>query len=494
MANVIVIGAGPAGVIAASRAAELGANEVLVTRDEFGGMAANDGPVPVRALAHAARLIREARQLHRYGVAVSEPMLDYPRLLARVREVAEDVRTHSLGRKSLDRLGVTIYEKAGTARFVDPYTIEAQGGLRLKADKIILCAGGTSRRLPIPGFELTSTHSDAWGLTAIPPSMLVVGGGATGAQLASIFNAFGSRVQLFEVGPRILPTEDEDISAAIASAFRESGIIVRESFGTIEAFEKTPSGLQMVFSKNGAQGSAEAALVVVAVGWMADTVGLSLATAGVETDPRGYVRVDSYLQTSAPHIFAAGDITGRLMLVPQALQDGIIAATNAVSDIMTKLADQVSPIGSFTDPEYAQVGLTEAKARKAHDVVVAVVHFNETARTIIDGRTNGFCKLIVDRATSKILGCHVVGERAVEIVQVVAIAVATGMSVNDLARIPLSFPTYAAILGRAANRAAQQLDLEANQRVHQTENYSTPNTRYERDRFRSQLGAGYGPD
>ena len=127
MPDVIVIGAGPAGVIAASRAAELGANTVLVTRDEFGGMAANDGPVPVRALAHAARLIREARQLHRYGVAVSEPMLDYPRLLARVREVADDVRTHSLGREYLDRLGVTIYEKAGTARFVDPIYHRSSG-------------------------------------------------------------------------------------------------------------------------------------------------------------------------------------------------------------------------------------------------------------------------------------------------------------------------------------------------------------------------------
>ena len=372
-----------------------------ITRDEFGGMAANDGPVPVRTLAHAARLIREARQLGQYGITVGEPLLEYPRLLARVREVVNAVRTHSLRREHMDRLGVTIYEKAGTARFVDPHTIETENGLRLQADKIILCAGGTSRRLPVPGFELTATHSDAWGLTAVPPSMLVVGGGATGVQVASIFNAFGSRVQLFQAGPRILPTEDEDVSAAVAAAFRESGIVVRESFGTIESFEKTPIGVRMVFSKDGSRDSAEAALAVVAVGWVADTAGLNLATAGVEPDPRGFVRVDAYLRTSAPHIFAAGDITGRLMLVPQAMQDGFVAATNAVRGATTTLGDQVSPIGSFTDPEYAQVGLTEAKAREAHDVVIAVVRFDETARTIIDGRTTGFCKLIADRAT-----CH----------------------------------------------------------------------------------------
>ena len=214
-------------------------------------------------------------------------------------------------------------------------------------------------------------------------------------QVASIFSSFGSRVQLFQAGPRILMTEDEDVSKVVAAAFRESGMVVRESFGTIESFEKTPSGVRMVFSKDGIRDSAEATLAVVAVGWLADTAGLSLATAGVETDTRGYVRVDSYFRTTAPHIFAAGDITGRLMLVPQAVQDGFIAATNAVRGATTTLADQVSPIGSFTEPEYAQVGPTETKARETHDVVVARVGFDEPARTIIDGRTNGFCKLIV---------------------------------------------------------------------------------------------------
>ena len=119
-----------------------------------------------------------------------------------------------------------------------------QTGLRLQAEKFILCTGGVSRRLDVPGFEFTNTHSDAWGLTSVPPSMLVIGGGATGAQVASVFNAFGSRVQLFHRGPRILPTEDEDISAAVASAFREAGIVVQENFGEIESFEKTPTACE----------------------------------------------------------------------------------------------------------------------------------------------------------------------------------------------------------------------------------------------------------
>jgi len=458
--DVLVVGAGPAGVVTALRAADLGARTWLIASGGFGGMAANDGPVPVRTLAHAARLMREARQLAKYGVKIGAPELDYCRLLGRVRDVVGDVRSHSSLRQQIDALGVKVDEQAGAARFVDEHTIEAAGGLRLRADKVILCTGGVSRRLPIPGFELTSTHSDAWSLTSIPASMLVVGAGATGVQVASIFNAFGTRVQLFEAGPRILSTEDEEVAAAAAAAFRGCGMEVRECFGAIDSFEKAPAGVRMNFSKDGKRDSAEAELVVVAVGWVADIAGLNLSKAGVEVNERKFVKVDAYLRTSAPHIFAAGDITGRLMLVPQALQAGYVAATNAVLGPTMPLRDEVMTTGSFTDPEYAQTGLIEAKARATHDIVTAVVHFDSTTRTIIDERTFGFCKLIADRKTCKILGCHVIGERAVDIVQVASIAIAAGMGVDDLARIPLAYPTYAGILVRAAVSAAHQLNLD----------------------------------
>jgi pyruvate/2-oxoglutarate dehydrogenase complex dihydrolipoamide dehydrogenase (E3) component len=343
-----------------------------------------------------------------------------------VCEVVADVRAHSSLRRQLDSLGVTVHEHAGAARFTDPRTIETGRGLRLQADRFIICTGGVSRRLPIPGFELTSTHSDAWRLTAVPPSMLIVGSGATGVQVASIFHAFGTRVQLFEAGPRLLPGEDEDVSAAVAAAFRASGMVVREDFGTIESFEKMPSGVRMSFSKGGHRERVEAAMAVMAVGWVANTAGLNLTAVGVETEQRGFVKVDEYLRTSERHVFAAGDVTGRLMLVPQALQVGFVAATNVVLGPTLPLVDEVSPVGSFTDPEYAQVGLTEKKARETHDIVTSVVHFDSTVRAMIDGCTFGFCKLIADRKTCRILGCHVVGERAVDITQVAAVAMTAG--------------------------------------------------------------------
>jgi dihydrolipoamide dehydrogenase len=459
MFDVIVIGAGPAGVVAALRTGDLGAKTALVTRDLFGGMAANDGPVPVRTLAHAARLMRDARQLGQYGIRVGVPVLDYVLLMKRVREVSCEVRAHSAFRRQIDDTGVTVHERCGPVRFVDRHTIATASGLELQGKHIVLCTGGVSRQLSVPGSELTATHSDAWKLSEVPPSMLVIGGGATGAQVASIFNAFGSKVQLFHAGPRILPTEDEDVSAAVACGFRKSGIEVKEAFGVVESFEKTPTGVRMNFSKDGNRSSAEAALAVTAIGWVANTAGLDLHKAGVETDNRGFIQVDDFLRTSASHVFAAGDVTGRLMLAPQAIHDGFIAGTNAVRGITMEIPERVAPIGSFTDPEYAQVGLSEAKARATHDVVVGKIKFDSTTRTIIDGRTDGFCKLIVERRTREILGCHVVGERAVEITQVAAVAMSGGMRVDEFAQVPLSFPTYAGVLSRVAASATRQLNL-----------------------------------
>jgi dihydrolipoamide dehydrogenase len=292
--------------------------------------------------------------------------------------------------------------------------------------------------------------------------MIVIGGGATGAQIASVFNAFGSRIQLFHTGPRILPTEDEEVSATVAQAFRESGIEVRENFGVIESFEKTPEGIRMRLSKDGEQQNTEASLAVIAIGWTANTAGLDLTRAGVETDKRDFVCVDEFLRTSAQHVFAAGDVTGRMMLVPQAIQEGFVAATNAVRAATMKKFNAPAPIGSFTEPEYAQVGLTEVQAQANGEVVVAKVSFNSSTRTIIDGRTIGFCKVIVDSNNRQILGCHVVGERAVEITQVAAVCMAAHMRVDDLAQVPLSFPTYAGVLGRVAAQASRTLNLKLN--------------------------------
>ena len=353
---------------------------------------------------------------------------------------------------------MTLYEHAGTARFVAPHVIESDDGPRLRAANVIVCTGGASRKLPVPGFELTCTHSDAWRLESAPDSLLVIGAGATGVQVASIFNAFGSRVTLFEAAPRILMSEDEQVAAAMSTALEASGMRILEHAGTIERFEPSPAGVRLVYSGSGAYAHVDATLAVVAVGWVANTDGLDLAAAGVQTEQRGYIKVDSQLRTTAPGIYAAGDVTGHLMVVHEAAREAYLAATNATVGRTDVLPAEVSPLGSFTDPEYASVGLSEAAARETHDVVVGTEGFDSMPRPIIDGRPTGFCKLVADRENHTILGCHIVGERAVELAQLAALAVASGMKVEQLALVPFSFPTYANALGRAAIRAARQLD------------------------------------
>ncbi|MCX2714580.1 dihydrolipoyl dehydrogenase family protein [Mycolicibacterium sp. J2] len=460
--DVAVLGSGPAGVTAAARASELGARTALVTADRFGGMAANDGPVPVRTLAHTARLLRDARQLGRYGIAGISPELDYRHVLARVDEVVDDVRSSSFLLRRLNAQGVSLYENAGVARFVDPCRVRTGSGVTITADKFIVCTGGTGKALPIPGFELTATHSDAWSLTEVPRSMIVIGGGATGLQVASIFNTFGARVTVFEAGPQILPGADRDIAAAVAQGFRQNGIDVWEDFGTIESFTRTDGGIRMDHIGAGTRRSVEADMVISAVGWAADVTELNLGCAGVEVNARGCIEVDRYLRTSNRAFFAAGDVTGRTMLASEAIRDGFIAADNVVAGLRSVATDHYAAEGSFTDPEYASVGLTEHAARASGAAVHCTrLDYSRCTRPIIDGQTYGFCKLVIDTVTAEVLGCHVVGDRAVDIVQVLSVALSSGLRrVDDIARLSVSFPTYGEIVIHSAVLASQELGLD----------------------------------
>jgi pyruvate/2-oxoglutarate dehydrogenase complex dihydrolipoamide dehydrogenase (E3) component len=452
--DVLVIGAGPAGTTAATRAAELGARTVLITRDDFGGMAANQGPIPVRTLAHAARLAREATQLEQYGIRAEQLGIDYSRLLARAHDVVGDARSRSTLRQQLLDAGAELFEQAGMVRFVEANTVTSESGLTFRAKNIVICSGGISRPLPVPGGELAVTPADAFGLRAVPESMLVIGAGATGAQVASIFNAFGAKIVLCQAGPRIVDSEDAEVSAEVARAFRDDGIEVAEDCGSAVRIDAIADGVRVTFGKGRV---VEAALAVRSIGWVADTDGLNEQAAGVRISSRGFIEVDRHLRTSAPHIFAAGDVIGRTMLVPQAVRDGYLAGNNAVAETLHAVPGDVDPIGSFTDPEYAKVGLTEEQARKTRDVIVSRATYEETTRPIVDGRTRGFCKLVIDRVSLEIVGCHIVGERAVEVAQMAAIAMTARMNVADVARIPLSFPTYGNVFGRAALRALHQL-------------------------------------
>ena len=357
--DLAVIGGGPAGVTAALRAAELGARVALVERDQPGGTCTDDGCAPTRVLAKAARLARDAEQLTDYGLTAPPPTLDFPALLAATQRTVYELHEKKQLAGHLDRAGVRLVMGRGAARFTDPHRLVVDDGTELEADRYILAGGGHARRLPFPGSDLALTHNDVWTMDELPGSLAIVGAAATGAQLASIFAAFGTRVTLLELAPRVIPGEDADVSAALAAAFAASGIEVTTGIGGVERIERDGRGRRVAYRLGDEVRTVTVDAVLMAVGWPGNLDELGLDAAGVATE-RGYVTVDDTLRTSVDHVWAAGDITGRMMLVQSATYEGRIAAENALGTTARSLRHTIVAHGGFTDPEYGSVGLTEA--------------------------------------------------------------------------------------------------------------------------------------
>ena len=454
--DVIVIGGGPAGVTAALRARELGAKTALVERGRLGGTCTNDGCAPTRVLAKTARLVRDARQFEMYGLYSQPPDIDFAKVMERTQQVIYQLQEKKQLIAHLEEVGCTTLHGVGAARFVDPHTITLADGRSLSADKFILCAGGSARRLGFPGAELTLTHSDVWSLKRLPASAIIVGSGATGCQLASIFATFGAQITLMDVAPRILLSEDADVAEMMLNAFRDQQIDVITGIGELQGIEREGKLLTLTYTNGGEVQTRQAEAIILAVGWPGNLPDLNLAAAGVEAN-RAYIATNDLLQTTAPHIYAAGDITGRMMLVQSASYQARLAVENALLPVRT-WEERLVPHGGFTDPEYGGVGLTEAQAN-GKDCVIAVVPYADMDRAVIDGHTNGFCKLIVERSTRLIVGAHIVGEQAVEIVQLVATGMAAGMRVEQLADLELAYPTFAAVVGLAARELVRLLGI-----------------------------------
>jgi pyruvate/2-oxoglutarate dehydrogenase complex dihydrolipoamide dehydrogenase (E3) component len=459
MYDIIVIGGGPAGVIAALRARELGANVALVERNRMGGTCTNDGCAPTRVLARAARLVRDVKQFSDFGIIADQLEINWPAMLARTQQTVSRLHEKKQLISRLEQSGVDAFVGTGEARFLDPHSIGLTDGTTLNADKFLICVGGHGRRLEFPGSEFTLTHSDVWKLARLPKSIVIVGGAATGCQLASIFSSFGTQVTLLERGPKLLAVEDEAVASTITDAFIRHGITVTTGIGDIERVEKRDGLLEFHVNIDGKSTSLETEAVLMAVGWIGNIETLNLEAAGVKTE-RGYVVVNDYLQSSAEHIFAAGDVTGRMMLVQSASYDARIAVENAVLGFGQPYKHQIVPHGGFTDPEYGSVGLNEKQARAIEpDCAVATVSYSDLDRAVIDDHVKGICKLIVSQENHRILGVHIVGENALEIVQMVAAGMAADMWVEQLAELEIAYPTYTSVVGLAAKRLANNLGV-----------------------------------
>jgi pyruvate/2-oxoglutarate dehydrogenase complex dihydrolipoamide dehydrogenase (E3) component len=458
MEEIIVIGGGPAGITAALRARELGAPVTLVERGRLGGTCTNDGCVPTRVLAKVARLMRETEHFPEYGLQIPKPELDIKKLMAATQSKVYKIHEKKQMLHRLKAAGVTVYTEVGEAAFIDSHTIILKDGRRLQADKFILCAGGHSRRIDFPGSDLAMTNKEIWEINKLPKSMAIIGAAATGCQLASILNAFGTKIYLFERAPRILRVEDQDVSGIVANSFEKRGIEIICGIGTIEKIVKEGEDLRLFYTKENQNHDILVEAAILSSGWLGNVSNMNLEAAGVKYE-RNYVIVDEHLRTTSSNIFAAGDITGRMMLVQSAGFEGRTAAENAVLGPGQRSEHRIIPHGGFTDPEYASVGITEEQASKNGEYLACKVPYADLDRAVIDGHPVGLCKLIISPETHRILGAHVVGEQALETIHVVAAGMTADMWVEQLSEMELAYPTFTSIIGLAARKAVRELGV-----------------------------------
>lgn len=457
--RVVVIGGGPAGVTSALKAAELGADVTLVERRLVGGTVLNAGPAPVRTLARAARLVRDWASWETFGLRGPKPQVDLGVTLANAARVARYAHERKHMSEHIRAMGVVVAENAGEARFLDANTIVAPDGRTWKADRVIIAVGGRPSRLAIPGAELGLTFEDLRNLTSLPEHVCVIGAADTGCQLVSILADFGCRVTLLEFAARIVPRADVDVSTELEHAFRGRGIGVITS-AAVERITPLQRGVRVAYRAGTENRYVDADAAFFAVGWPGNADLIDAAAAGVTLNG-GYVVVDEYLRTSVPHIFAAGDVDGHSMLVSTARHEGHVAADNAVLGPHRRAVRGIVPAGSFTDPEYASVGLTEEQARARYQcgVAVAVARYENLLRPVADGQPEGFCKLIVETDGRHIVGAHVLGEYSAEVIQMVSACMAAGMRVEEVAELELAFPTFTEGVGQAAQMLVRGLGV-----------------------------------
>jgi len=455
--RLLVLGGGPAGISAALHARELGAEVTLVEAKKVGGTSLNDGPAPVRTLARAARLIRDSKSWERLGLRGPGPQLDIVAALASARRVADYVHDQQRLAEALRRRGIELADGVGPSVFLDPRTVRIPDGREFAGDAVVVAVGGRPGRLPIPGVELALTYEDLRSLSALPASAAVVGGADTGCQLASILADFGVDITLIEVAPRLVANADHDVSAALAESFRERGIVLLTST-RVERLERTAAGISTHYRSGTRPAQLDVDAVFMAVGWPGNADAIGAPEIGIDVE-RGYVKVDHDLRSSLPHIFAAGDVNGISMLVPSARLEGRVAAENAVLRTRRRFTHELVPTGSFTDPEYGGVGLTESQARERYDCEVGVARYEDLVRPVIDDHPDGFCKLIVERNRRYVLGAHVVGEYSAEVVQTASACMAANLRIEQIAELQPAFPTFTEGITVAAQTIVRQMGI-----------------------------------
>lgn len=422
--DLAVIGGGTAGLLAAKTAAGLGARVVLIESARTGGDCLWTGCVPSKALQSAAASVAEARAAVRFGVDVGSIRVDFPRVMAHVRSAIETIAPVDSA-EALEAVGVTVFP--GRARFTGPGRLTV-GGAAVRFRQALVATGSEPVLPAVPGLAEVSplTTDTVWDLEELPERLVVIGAGSSGCELGQAFARLGSRVTLLETADRVLPAEDPDASAVIRDVLRADGVQVITS----ARIERVRPGVVAH-----AGGGVEFDRLLVLAGRRPRTVGLGLEAIGVEVDGAGWIRVDGHLRTTAPRVWAAGDVTGTPLFTHTAGVHGTIAAVNALLGPLRSVRTDGEPRVTFTRPEVAAVGVPTAGASTVQ------VRHDELDRAVAEAEVIGFSRLAIGRR-GRIIGATVVGPRAGETIGELAVAVSQRLTTGDLAGVTHPYPTF----------------------------------------------------
>lgn len=446
----VVIGSGPGGYVAAIRAAQLGMKTAVVEKDKVGGRCLNYACIPAKAVLRTADVLDDVRDAGEFGIALGgDATVDFAAVTARRGKV---ISTLTGGVSGLfKKNGIEVIEGHGALTAEGNVKVGGNfDGDEIEAGTVILATGSIAR--PVPGTEFGGRvigTEGAWALDEVPESLAVIGAGASGTEIASAYQRLGSDVTLLEALDRVLPTEDADVSKAAARGFKKQGITVKAG-ALVEGVSSGKDGVS--FTAAGEE--AKASYLVIAAGRGPDVEGLGLEDAGVKLEENGLVEVDGAQRTSAKGVYAIGDLVHGPALAHKASEEGVIAAEDAAGRPTHPIVYEDIPRATFCSPNVASFGLTEAEARAAgHDVVVGKVQYGAVGAGIVYGDRTGIVKIVGETRFGQMLGGHICGAKATELIQELVNAKALEGGYPEVARIVHGHPTLSEALMEAARAA-----------------------------------------
>lgn len=451
--DALVIGAGPGGYVAAIRLAQLGKKTLLVEKTSLGGVCLNVGCIPSKALITAAKTVEKIRKADQMGIIVGDLMVDFPKLISWKDGIVSKL-TGGIGTLVKGNGGEVLM---GTATFRSPHEVEVEtpdGPVLVEAAHVIVATG--SRPIEIPGFKFDGrrviSSTEALSLSEIPNRLLVVGGGYIGLEMGIMYAKLGANVTVVEAMDQVLPGFDPEIAQVIARQLKKLKVNVVLN-ASAKGWEDGPLCAKVHIEQNGRMMDLDADKILVTVGRKPNSEGFGLDAIGVQIDGRGFIQVDRQMRTSVPGVFAIGDVVGQPMLAHKASREAEVAA-EVIAGHPAEMDVKVIPAVVFTDPEIGSAGLSEAEARaQGHEVIVGKFPFGALGRALTTGETDGFVKVIADKGTQEILGIHIVGPGASDLIAEGALAIEMGAFIDDLSLTVHAHPTLAEGLMEAAKAA-----------------------------------------